>query len=220
MAAPPPSTRGVESSPPAMPSDATQPDSDSRELLARAVSGDQGAVHVLLERHIPGLQRFLARRAGPLLSAKESSSDLVQSVCREVLEHMQDARLAYRGEAEFKQWLYNAALFKIENRVRYWRAQRRDAGRETPADARADSSGAEALFATFATPSNHAMVKEELQRFETAFARLSAEHQQVILLARIEQLSHREIGEQLGISEANSRVLLSRALARLAKFMT
>jgi DNA-directed RNA polymerase specialized sigma24 family protein len=39
------------------------------------------------------------------------------------------------------------------------------------------------------------------------------------VFARIEGLSHAQIAERLGISEANSRKMLSRALVRLANFM-
>jgi RNA polymerase sigma-70 factor (ECF subfamily) len=194
------------------------PPSDSGDLVDRAAQGDPAAVHALLERHFAGLQRYLRRRSGPLLQAKESSADLVQSVCREVLEQLRDERFEYRGEAEFKQWLYQAAQFKLENRARYWHAQKRDARRErAPVDS---SSRAGEVFRTLCTPSRDAAVKEELARFERAFAELPDVQRQIIVLARIENLAHKEIAQRLGLTEAHSRVLLSRALARLARLAT
>ena len=61
-----------------------------------------------------------------------------------------------------------------------------------------------------------ALAKEEVLLFEAAFDTLSDEHREVISLSRIVGLSHQEIGEQLGRSEAAARQLLHRALAALA----
>ena len=60
------------------------------------------------------------------------------------------------------------------------------------------------------------MLREEVERLRAALSKLPENYRQVIHLAHVDGLSHREIAERLGISEANSRVLLSRALARLA----
>ena len=61
------------------------------------------------------------------------------------------------------------------------------------------------------------MAKEELARLEAALTRLSGEHREVIVLARIVGLSPAQIGAQLGKSEGATRILLHRALARLAR---
>src|SRR5690606_28584216 len=123
--------------------------SSSEELLQQASRGDEGAVAVLLERHLPGLRAFLRLRAGKLVRAKESVSDLVQSVCREVIVHAE--RFRHGGELGFKQWLYTTALRKLSHRREYWEAARRAAGRE----AVAEDGDAELLqcYASFVTPS-------------------------------------------------------------------
>ena len=109
----------------------------NRTRVENASRGDVTAIEALLEHHLPGLRNFVRRRAPGVVAARESSSDLVQSVCREVLEHLADERLEYRGEAEFKKWLYQAALNKLQNRRRYHLAEKRDPGREvTPRAAR------------------------------------------------------------------------------------
>lgn len=185
-----------------------------------ASRGDVGALEQLLESFLPDLRKYLARHAGPLVSAKESSSDLAQSVCREVLERLGSERLQYRGEAEFKQWLYNAALFKIRARQRFYLAAMRDAGRDGRAeDARHGGSASEApdwSDSASATPSRAAEQHEDIERMRAALAKLPPKHREVIVLAYVDGLSHKHIAERLGLSEANSRVLLSRALARLA----
>ena len=103
---------------------------DLRHTVTDASNGDQPAVDALLARFLPGLQQFLARHAGALVRQKESISDLTQSVSREVLQHLRNERFEYRGEAQFVQWLQQAAVHKLQNRHRFYRAEKRDAGRE------------------------------------------------------------------------------------------
>lgn len=202
------------------PADREEPERDEPEhLVGRASSGDREAMHALLERYLPGLQRWLRQRAGRWMAAKESSADLAQSVCREVLEHLATNRVAYRGEAQFRQWLYNTALFKIKNRRRYYHRQKRDVVREQLHGGDGDVA-AEQLLRTLRTPSADAIVREDLARFEAAFAQLPEQCREILVMARLEGRSHREIAERLGITEGNSRVILSRVLARLARLMT
>jgi RNA polymerase sigma-70 factor (ECF subfamily) len=197
----------------------TMSDDQSQDLIRSTCRGDAAAVEELLVRHLPGLRRYVERNAGRLVSAKESHSDLVQSVCRELFVQLGREGFEYQGEAQFKRWLYRAALRKIMNRQRFWLADRRDAGRE-----RVPGAGTEGTTQSFApiqvgaSPSEEAVLREDLAHFEAAFARLPETHREVLQMAQVDGLSHKEIGERLGISEAHSRVLLSRALAKLARF--
>lgn len=193
---------------------------ESRELVERASQGDKPAIAELLERHLPGLRAFVRLRAGPQIRAKESASDLVQSVCLEILQHLD--RFKYRGEAGFKHWLYTTALRKIMKRYEYYHAAKRDAGREVRPRRISSTAGDEALmecYRSFSTPSRHAMFHEQLDRVESAFQKLSEDYRTVILLARIVGLSRAEIAEKMGRSETAVRSLLSRALSQLAEVM-
>lgn len=189
---------------------------DSHKLVLRAQSGEEAAVESLLQRFSPGLAAFVRHRAGPLVRANENPSDLVQSVCREVLEDLSGFR--YEGEAAFKQWLYKRALHKIVDRDRYYRAEKRGAGRvvQGEGDEHRDLLGG---YQTFCTPSKVAMGKEAMARIERAFDRLPEDYREVILLSRIAAMSHDEIAERLGRTSAAVRTLLSRALARLSTFL-
>ena len=189
---------------------------DTSALVEGASRGDRPAVEALLGRFLPDLQAYVRRHAGGPVAARESSADLVQSICRELLERLEDRRFEYRGEAEFRKWLYSAALMKISNRARYWRAEQRDAGRDRAPAADSSGSGSGERFETRTTPSRHAELAEELDRLRGALERLPDRYREVISLSQVDGLSHAEIAARLGISESNSRVLLSRALARLA----
>ena len=191
----------------------------TEELVTAVSQGDGGAVEALLVRYLPDLEAYVGRHAGELVRAHESSSDLAQSVCREVLERLADGRFQYRGEAAFREWMYRAAVMKMLKRHRHWRRDMRDPGREIR---RADPDRSEAphgisAVGIDATPSQDAIRIEELEQFHRAFAQLPEHYQDVIRMHHAENRSHAEIAAELGIQEANSRMLLTRALAKLAK---
>ncbi|HTE05578.1 MAG TPA: sigma-70 family RNA polymerase sigma factor [Planctomycetota bacterium] len=194
----------------------------NRILVEAAAAGDAAAVDTLLAQHLPGLRAYVRLRAGPVLRARESASDLVQSVCRDVLENI--GRFRYPGESAFKAWLFATAMRKIADRAEYWTAGKRDVGREVLAlDASAGGSGADReladVYRSVCTPSRVAMGREVMERLETAFEKLGEDHREVIVLARIVGLSRAEIAERMARTEASVRNLLSRALAELASHL-
>jgi RNA polymerase sigma-70 factor (ECF subfamily) len=192
---------------------------DSARLAEQAARGDERAMRTLLEMHLGDLRAFVRLRAGPELRQREASSDLVQSVCREVLEH--GDRFRHPNEGAFRRWLFTTALRKIADRADHWHALKRDVAREEAPPSR-DASGDDALLAcygTFSTPSQDAMAREEIQRVERAFEHLSEEQREVITLAHVVGLSRAEIAEHLQKSEGAVRVLLHRSLARLTELL-
>lgn len=179
---------------------------DATDAISRASRGDPEAVEELLGRYLPDLEAYIGRRASARVRMRESVSDLAQSVCRELLERLADGRFRYRGEPQFRQWLYRAALLKVLGRHRFWGG----AGR--------DGEGALPEFAATAdTPSQHAIAHEELARLESSFSRLPERYQEVIGLAYVDRQTHAEIAAELEITESHSRVLLARALAALGR---
>jgi RNA polymerase sigma-70 factor (ECF subfamily) len=193
-------------------------DADEREtgeLVRAAQRGDTLAQDSLLRQHLDGLRAFvrLRSRSAGGLRMRESESDLVQSICREVLSDL--SRFEYRDAAGFRGWLYTLALNKVREKARYHAAERRTTRREQrPVEGR-ESRELPAYGAWF-TPSEHAMGNEARERFEAAFDRLAEDHREVILLSRLVRLPHREVAERLGKSEVAVRSLLSRALVALS----
>ena len=120
--------------------------------LTAARAGDQHAFDSLFARTMPQLIAFLRVKVGRLVGARESVRDLAQSVCREVLEDMDD--FEYNGDAAFRHWLFQQASRKIIDRHRYLRRARRDAGREVAVDApETEVQSLLDCYATFCTPS-------------------------------------------------------------------
>lgn len=190
---------------------------DSHELAAAAAAGDAHAVEALLERHLPGLRAFVRLRAGPEIRAHESSSDIVQSTCREVLQNIE--RFQHPSEAAFKQWLYTTALRKIMNRAEYWRAEKRNAARRETLPNETDQARLLRTYSSFTSPSHALVVREEIERVERAFESLSEEQREIVTLAHVVGLSRGEIARQLNKSEGAVRVSLHRALARLSEIL-
>lgn len=191
-----------------------------RQLHLRATSGDAVAVEELLERHLPGLRSYVRRNVSPGVLAKESSEDLVQSVCREVLQNV--GEFEYRGEAAFRSWLYQAALRKLIDRHRYYTAEKRDPGREAGGVVSTElSTDAASLLVASLTgsPSGEVIMKEEVQRLEHAFARLAETDRRIIHLVYVLGRSHADVARELACTEVASRKQLSRALARLSRHL-
>lgn len=183
---------------------------DLHDMLDAASRNDPAAVAALLQQHLPALRAFVRLKAGPSLRARESCSDLAQSVCRDVLENAE--RFRFGGEAEFRKWLFTTALRKIADRAEHWRADKRDPQREQGGLDQEEMLGLAAIY----TPSRQAAAREELARVEAAFATLLPEKQEVVLMARLMGMSHPQIAQELGKTEVAVRSILSRALAELA----
>tara|TARA_R110002072_G_scaffold107517_1_gene233860 strand:- start:7384 stop:8064 length:681 start_codon:yes stop_codon:yes gene_type:complete len=198
-----------------MPEEA-MPEDPHESLISEASQGDEQALAELLEQHLPALQAYVRLHSDRLLRDKESCADLAQSVCREVLQSLEG--FEYRGVAPFRKWLFQKALSKIVDRQRYYLADKRHPARE---QALAGESGdaLAALYASFCSPSQVAINNEDLARLEVAFAKLPDEHRQVVTMARLFGYAHSEIATEMGRSEGAVRVLLHRALARLAWLM-
>jgi len=188
--------------------------SECEELVGRASRGDGSAVEELLARNLPSLRAYVRFKAGRLVQARESVSDLVQSVCREVLEQLDDFQ--YRGEAEFRSWLFRHAYHKVVDRGRFHRAAKRDGAREVEFSESAEQDDEELEYAmSLLTPSRNAIAREKLERFEAAFAELPEDYREAILMQRIAGLPYSEIAREMGKSEGAVRNLVYRGLARV-----
>jgi len=183
---------------------------DSTSLyLARARRGDQAAKGALLARQVERLRRFVRRELGARLRTREESIDLAQSVVREALEDFD--RAGQGGAASFRRWLFLAARRKVEGRGRFWNRDRRALERTEALD-----EGLQAAGTRDPSPSRVAIGREELAALERAFATLPPDWAEVVLLLRVQGLTHAEAARRLGRSESATRTMLSRALARLS----
>ncbi len=186
-------------------------DFDSR--IQAAASGDPRAYGELFEQNLPALVAFLRGKVGGELAGRESVRDLAQSVCREVLRDV--GQLRFRGEEQFRAYLFLQAARKVVDRYRYHKQAMRDHARVEPLPSASDEAELLGFYGSL-TPSRAAGAKEELTRVEAALQLLPEAQRDAVLLSRIAGLSYQEIARQKATSEAAVRGLVARGLARLA----
>jgi RNA polymerase sigma-70 factor (ECF subfamily) len=182
---------------------------EDAQLYERASTGDPASLDALLARYLPQLHAYVHARLSPDVRARESSMDVVQSVCRDLLAER--GRFDFRGEERFRAWLFTAALNKIRDKHRFHRGALRDVRREDQSSADADRT----LAMSVLTPSQDAVGAEVARGVTEALAALSEDHREVITLARVVGLPHRVIAEVMQRSEKAVRQLLARALFQL-----
>lgn len=194
-----------------------RPHTDHQTLVTQATRGDENAAAVLLEQYLPRVRAFIRLRMNDALRKRESCSDLVQEVCVDLLRAQEN--FEYRGEAEFRSWLFQAALNKVRERQRFWMSNKRDVRREVKPAVGTDSTRLSQIYLTLGTPSRQIMAEEHMQRLEAAFDELPDHYRQVVTMARVAGLPHEEIAKQLGKTVGATRQILGRALIRLGDLM-
>lgn len=188
------------------------------EDLARAKEGDRQALEGLFQPHLSALTAFVRLRMPRDVRQRESSADVVQSVCRRAMESLEEVRAA--DTDVFKAWLYRVALNVLAKKLDRHHAARRDTRLEERAIDAAVHEDAVALSMSRAlSPSRHAVTREEVRRIETAFERLTDDHRDVILHVGIAGLSYGETAKLMNRSEDSVRQLIHRARARLATYL-
>ncbi|MCR9243642.1 MAG: RNA polymerase sigma factor [bacterium] len=187
---------------------------DLDKLLQDASRGSEPAIEELFARNLPDLKAFFRMRLGRRIRSRESDTDLVQSVCREVL---QDLDQVDDLDAEsFRRWLFTTANRKMADKQRFYAREMRRGEREAGA---IDEDFEHSRYADLLTPSEIAMGREAHERFERAFDALSAEQRLVLTGFKLLGQSHAELGEEIGKSAGAVRMILHRALARIGRVL-
>ena len=153
------------------------------------------------------------------VARRESSADIVQSVCGDVLDDIAGFRSG--SEVAFKAWLFRAVSNKLANKSAYHRAARRDVRREraTPINTVVEESALLAGYRAVSSPTRDAAVTEEIEHFERAFDAMPDDYRAVILHVSIAGLAYRDAATIMGRTEDAVRQLLHRARARLATLL-
>lgn len=179
--------------------------------VTRALRGEP-VLDELLAEELPRLRAFVRAHLSPELRLRESVSDLVQSVCRGLLAQ---SSFEFRGEAQFRSWLFLAARNKIAEKARYHQREQRDVRREQALD----DAGASTILGAYrqvGTPSRVAMAREHLGKLESAIDDLDPDHREVVTLVRLAGLPIDEAAQVMGRSVDATRMLLGRALVKLS----
>ncbi|PIE22336.1 MAG: hypothetical protein CSA62_13050 [Planctomycetota bacterium] len=196
-----------------MPVDSQAFELSSVQLFDRA-RGNIDISDEMIAHYLPSLRAFIRARLSDDLRRRESESDIVQSVCRGLIQDRD--KLNFAAEAQFRAWLFTNALNTIYDKARYWdRARRASNAEESLGEGRRLEDLSQGYSGVF-SPSRIAGAREQLVKLEEAFDKLPEHYAEIISLARIARLPHEEIAKQMGRSVGATRQLLGRALRQLS----
>lgn len=174
------------------------------DALARVAAGDTGAFTGLVEAHQERLLRLCERLLGDAEEARDAAQEVFLKAFRKAGE--------VRPLGQVYTWLYriavNLCLNKLRRRklVRFLRfesdTEEPDAPAFDPPDAGAD-------------PASALEARRRWQTTRKAIAKLPDNQRAVLILARFEGLSYRQIAEVLGITEGAVESRLVRAMRRI-----
>lgn len=193
-------------------------DPKTQQLVALAKDGDGCALNQLCAVYGERVRWLVRLRMGKELRSKLESMDLAQEVLIQALRGLGD--FTYENEGDFVRWLSKIAENAFRDNLDKLHADKRNIRKERPLGGHGSITGGRALetpeprYTT--TPSAIMSKREDLARLEKAIDKLRPEYREVILLAKIEELSYSQIGSRLGKSVGAVKMLVSRATIALA----
>lgn len=189
-----------------------------RELIQRAVSGDEAALRRLLLAQHDQLATTLARQLPDDLRRTLSVDDVLQEAYLVAFRKVRD--FEPREPSGFHAWLTRIAEHRLADLIKRHRRAKRGGGR-APLEALAGNDGStvidmlQMLAADSRTPSREARMHEALAAVETALKQLKAESREALQLRYLEGLSVTEMAERMGRSEGAVHMLCTRGLQSL-----
>jgi RNA polymerase sigma-70 factor (ECF subfamily) len=174
------------------------------EVLARVAAGNGDAFVDLVQSHQDRLLRLCERLLGEVEEARDAVQEVFLKVYRKAAE--------VRPQGQVYTWLYRIAVNHCFNKLRR---------RKLVLFLRWDNSAEDSDAAPFDPPdaaADPAAALDARQRWQTtrrAIAALPENQRAVLVLARFEGLSYKQIAEVLGITEGAVESRLFRAMRRV-----
>ena len=179
----------------------------THELVERAKGGDREALDRLLSRAMPRLRRWATGRLPRWTRDLMDTDDLVQETVVRAARRI-DA-FEPRHEGAWQAYLRQAVMNRIRDEVR--RGARAPASSEVGDD----------LPARDASPLDHVIGREAVDRYEAALAALKPEEREAIVTRVEMDGTYEQVAQALGKPSADAaRMAVSRALLRLAQEMS
>jgi len=189
----------------------------TRELVTLAKEGDRTALNQLYKVYAERVRWIVRFRMSKELRSKLESMDLVQDTLLHALGGLDD--FTYKSEGDFIRWLSKIAENELRGSLKRLHADKRDIRKEVRLATYGPATGDQSFRISgpieVNTPSVIMSKKEDLSKLEEAIDQLKSEYKEVIILAKIDGLSYKEIGERLGKGEDAIGMLLSRAMIAL-----
>jgi len=171
----------------------------SDEAIMEAVkNGDLQQASLLFERYYKRIFNFLARMA----MDRELAEDLTQNVFLRIIRY----RTSYREGMRFQSWIYQVARNIFSDHYQATRNRYSDfVDVENISDAMADHNDA-------------AEMDEKEKLLHQSMAKLEPEQRELLVLTRFQQMKYEEVAQIMNTTEANIKVRVHRAIAKLREF--
>jgi RNA polymerase sigma-70 factor (ECF subfamily) len=186
-----------------------EPVTSAHDLIQRVKDGDSDAFRGLFDKYRSRLAVLIHYGLGQDIRRLVDVDDVIQETLIKAYNDI--GRFDYRSPGSFMNWLARIAEHVIADLARSQGRQKREA---ELVRFRSDSNpdGPEPVDSM--TPSRIFRENEALNSLIRDLDQLSEDYRAVILLAKIEGLSTREIGERLGKTNEAVSLLLHRAIRR------
>lgn len=168
---------------------------NEKDVIARAQRGDKMAIGMLYNHYVQAIYKYVRYRVDTDTVAEDITSDVFLRMVREL------PRYTYTG-APFSAWLYRIAYNRITDT---YRRQRYDIPEELPEELPGDAEDPLEVMA----------LAEDQAQLRRAMQTLSEDYQHVLILRFVNDISHNEVADIMGKTEAAARVLQHRALKAL-----
>jgi len=165
-------------------------------LVAKAKAGDRPAMHVLVERHTPRVNRLAHQVLGAGEDARDAAQESLVKLCTRLRQ--------FRGDAQFATWLHRLVVNTCRDLQERSRVRQTEPlpVEESPAGEDADPTRASAL----------GDLRRELA---DGLARLSADQRAAVVLRDVFGLSYEEIARTASMPVGTAKCYVHRGRERL-----
>ncbi len=165
--------------------------------MLKVKNGDLDKLGLLFERYHRALFGFLFHMTGQ----RELSEDMTQNVFFRVLKY----RHAFRGDGEFKTWMYHIARNVMNDHGRAIKRTVKHQEVTELAEKVAGDYAADTLI----------YKKQELAILQNALSQLNEESREILILSKFQELKYHEIAQIMQITEGAVKVRVHRAINQL-----
>ena len=165
-------------------------------LMLKVKDGDLDRLGLLFERYKRPLYGFFYG----MNRDADLSEDLVQNVFFRILKY----RYLFRGEGDFRTWMFHIARNVNHDHFRKNKLQMKDSLEHW-----------QERLGTHDNRSTEFEKDEEMQLLSMAMDRLPEDKKEILLLSKYQDKKYKEIGEIIGCSEGAVKVKVFRALQEL-----
>jgi RNA polymerase sigma-70 factor (ECF subfamily) len=170
-------------------------DRGTESHLAMGLADDSSALDRLVREHLPAALRFAVRLTGDLDAAEE--------VVQEALLRVARGWQGFRGESQFRTWLFRIVINTFRDRCRV-----QHVADELPNDLLDDRA---------TDPASGLLADELAERIARLVSALPPRQREVLVLSVYEGLATQEVAELLGTTAGNVRTNLHLARQRLRR---